>query len=91
MRLTGSFSHSFQPGDSGMSKLPRSLLLPFLLTIVALLAAMHLGIAAVKVPRAEAQTCPNSECHGWAMCRYSPRVSCALYTRDGPCLASRCP
>jgi hypothetical protein len=73
-----------------MSKLPRSLLLPFLLTIVALLAAMHLGIAAVEVPRAEAQICPNTECHGWQMCRYSLRVSCAIHTRDGPCTASLC-
>lgn len=68
----------------------RSLLLKMLLTLVALLAAMQLGVTGMGVSRAQAQACPNTECHGWQMCRYSPRVSCALYTRDGPCTASRC-
>jgi hypothetical protein len=69
----------------------RSFLLPFILTAVALLAAMHLGIAGVGVPPAQAQVCPNTECHGWQMCRYSRGVVCAIHTRDGPCTAWRCP
>jgi hypothetical protein len=73
-----------------MKSKAKSFLLPFLLTIVALLAAMHLRLAGAEVPRAEAQTCPNTECHGYQMCRYNLRVVCAIHTRDGPCTAWLC-
>lgn len=69
----------------------RSFLLSFSLTVVALSAAMHLGIPKVAVRPANAtSSCPNTECHGYQMCRYSPTVICALHTREGPCTAWRC-
>jgi hypothetical protein len=73
-----------------MARISRSLLLKFVLTLVALAAATHLGILG-GVSQAQAQTCANTECHGWQMCRYMPRVNCALFSRDGGCTAGRCP
>lgn len=73
-------------------KIPsRPFLLPFSLTAVSLVAAMHLGIPGLGVtPSKAVSTCPNTECHGWQMCRYSPRVVCALGSKDGPCTAWAC-
>jgi hypothetical protein len=73
-----------------MRRIPPSFLFRFLLTAVALMAAMDLGIAGLGVRPAQAQSCPNTECHGWQMCRYAPRVICAISTRDGPCTAWHC-
>ena len=74
-----------------MRFLAKRFALPFAVTTAALIAAMHLGIARVGAATAEAQSsCPNSECHGYAMCRYTPNVSCSLHGRLGPCLAERC-
>jgi hypothetical protein len=74
-----------------MKRPSRSFLLPFSLTAVALVAAMHLGIPKVAItPAGASDTCPNTECHGWQMCRYSPGVICALSSRTGPCTAWQC-
>lgn len=74
-----------------MRSISRSFLLPFALTAVALMAATHLGIAKLAISPADASTtCPNTECHGWQMCRYSPGVICALASRTGPCTAWQC-
>jgi hypothetical protein len=74
-----------------MRRIPRSILLPFILTAVTLFAAAHLGVTPVKIPEARAQTCPNTECYGWQMCRYNRYTVCAIHTRDGPCTIWRCP
>ena len=75
-----------------MTRISRSFLLKFILTVAALAVAMHVGVLG-DVPRAEAQvqSCSNTECHGWAMCRYMPRSNCALFAREGGCTATRCP
>ncbi|HEX8393518.1 MAG TPA: hypothetical protein VF665_14335 [Longimicrobium sp.] len=73
-----------------MPRVNRSVVCKIILTLVVLSGAMHLDVLG-GVPRAEAQTCSNTECHGWAMCRYMPRVNCALFARDGGCAATRCP
>lgn len=74
-----------------MTSIFRSFLLRLSLTVLALAAAMHLGIPKLAVRPADAtSTCPNTECHGAEMCRYSPRIVCALSSRTGPCTASWC-
>lgn len=73
-----------------MSQTIRSVVFKIILTIFVMAGATHLGVMG-GVPRAEAQTCSNTECHGYAMCRYMPRVNCALFARDAGCAATRCP
>lgn len=74
-----------------MKRVGGSFILKLILTIAALVAAAHGGRPG-GVPRAAAQTtCSNTECHGYAMCRYMPRSNCALFARDGGCMATRCP
>ncbi len=69
----------------------RSFLLPFSLTVVVLLAAMHLGVFKVAVAPARATSpCPHTGCHGSQMCVWAPGGICALHGRTGPCTTYSC-
>lgn len=74
-----------------MKSISRSFLLRLSLTVLALAAAMHLGIPKLAIRPADAiSTCANTECHGAEMCRYAPKTVCALSSKTGPCTASWC-
>jgi hypothetical protein len=69
----------------------RSFLLPFSLTVVVLLAAMHLGIFKVAVaPERATSLCPNMACFGVHACVYSPDWICAMHTKAGSCTSFYC-